>query len=111
MTFLRIQKIDESKSLITFEEITTGIKAQLMKEQVYKAMQNLQYWRKDINATNFTSMLYVLLSKADDRNKLKIFVGFPEEAVCWLLWYTNKEVSETTFFCKWLEELSNGNEN
>ena len=111
MTTLRIRKIDSSKSLITFEELTTGVKAQLMKESVHKAMQNLYYWRKDIGATNFTSMLFHFLSKADDKNKMKIFVGFPEEAICYLLWYTNREVSEATFFCKWFQELENGNEN
>jgi len=111
MTTLIIRKIESSKNLICFEELTTGMKAQLMKENMHRAMENLYYWRKDICATNFCSMLFNLLCKADDRNKMKIFVGFPEETICYLLWYTNREVSEATFFCKWLEELKNGNEN
>lgn len=102
MTTLRIEKLDESDNLISFQEITTGVKAQIMKDNFIQAIQRLYFWRKDICQTNFTSMLYILLNKADDRNKMKIFVGFPEETIAYLLWYTNKEVSEATFFCKWL---------
>ena len=111
MTYLQINKIDSSENLITFEEITTGVKAQVMRENMYKAMENLYYWRRDLSATNFSSMLYTLLCKADDRNKMKIFVGFPEETICFLLWYTKQGISEPTFFCKWLKELKYGNKN
>lgn len=111
MTTLMIHKTNSSKNLICFEELTTGLKAQLMKENVYKAMQNLYFWQKNSDLTNFSSMLYQLLCKADDSNKLKIFVGFPEETVCFLLWYTNREESEQKFFDSWLKELNNGKEN
>jgi uncharacterized protein (DUF2461 family) len=108
MTNLMIHKTDSSKNLICFEEITTSIKVQLMKSSFLRAMKNLYYWRKDTYNTSFSLMLYTLINKADDTNKMKIFVGFPEETICYLLWYTNHEVTEKNFFDKWLKELNNG---
>lgn len=102
MTILRIKKIEESDNFITFKEIYTQTECQVERSKFVHAMKNLYYWRRDTFPSSFSDMLYQLLNKADDENKMKIFKGFPEATICYLLWYTNKDKSETTFFCTWL---------
>ena len=84
MTNLKIKKLEESKNLISFQEITTGIKVQVMREHFTEAVYNLKHWQDTINNPDFDSILYCLISKADDKNKLKFFVGFPEETIAYM---------------------------
>jgi len=99
MTDLRIKKLEESKNLISFEEITTGIKVQVMKDTFINAVNKLKYWRENLDTPGFDSILYYLISKADDRNKLKFFVGFPEETIAYILWYT--AINKKDFWGTW----------
>lgn len=117
MTALRIIEKGETKNMISFQECYSGLNVCLMKSEFILAFERFQIWRKNNFADNFASHVFRLLCKADDNNKLKIFVGFPAETSIYLLWYLSD--SEEKFFEKWSKveikepevELENGNEN
>lgn len=94
MTLLKLVKTSETKNFINFEEFESGLKICLMKEKFNIVLQRFIRWRNNPTETNFTTQLFNLICKADDRNKIKFLKGFPEEMVLWLLWYTHKEGEE-----------------
>lgn len=85
MTTLRIVKKGETKDTYTYKELFSGISATVDIQSLKEANSKLHYWRK--GASSFSAKLFDLLCKADDKNKLKIFIGFPEETIVFLLWY------------------------
>lgn len=94
MTFLKIIKTGETKSMLDFEELTSGIKICLMKSDFSTVLERFKNWRKDNFATNFTAQLFNLMCHADDVNKIKFLKGFPTETIIFLLWYTSKSGEE-----------------
>ena len=68
-------------------------------EYFINAVNKLKYWRENLDTPGFDSILYYLISKADDRNKLKFFVGFPEETIAYILWYT--AINKKDFWGTW----------
>lgn len=116
MTVLRIMERGETKNMISFQEIHTGLNLCLMKSEFILALERFKIWRNNNFADNFTSHVFRLLCKADDNNKAKILVGFPAETAIYLLWYLSE--SEEKFFEKWSKveikepevEFENGNE-
>lgn len=101
MTFLKIIKTGETKNMLNFEELTSGIKICLMKSDFSKVLERFKNWRNDNFATNFTAQLFNLMCHADDVNKIKFLKGFPTETTIFLLWYTSKGEEE------FLREYSN----
>ena len=71
MTVLRIVKTDETKNMIDFEELTSGIKICLMKSNFNLTLERFKFWRNNLTATNFTAQLFNLICHADDPNKIK----------------------------------------
>lgn len=101
MTNLTAIREDETLNMLGFTEAYTGKKFILMKENFNRAVKELQNWRDNQFADNFTAMLFRLICKADDENKKKILNGFPDEMFAYLLWY--KSTSEEEFFAEWLQ--------
>lgn len=99
MTGLVVIKESETLNMLNFSEAATGMKFCLMKEHFKKAVRELEYWRNDCQASNFTASLFRLICKADDKNKAKILKGFPDEMIAYLLWY--KSEKEEKFFAEW----------
>jgi 2-oxo-4-hydroxy-4-carboxy--5-ureidoimidazoline (OHCU) decarboxylase len=99
MTELMISKDSETLNMLGFQELVTGNKFILMKENFAKAVRELRYWQQNPTANNFHSMLYNLICKADERNKTKLLTGFPDEMTAYLLWY--KSTSSDDFFKEW----------
>ena len=90
MTFLKIIKTGETKNMLDFEELTSGMKICLMKSDFNRVLERFKNWRKDNYATNFTAQLFTLMCHADDMNKINFLKGFPTETTIFLLWYTSK---------------------
>lgn len=52
-----------------------------------EAVTQLFYWQHSLNVpTNFHSRLYELFQKADSKNKMRLSVGFPCEAMALHAW-------------------------
>ena len=99
MTQLKIIKMQETKSMIDFSECYSGLNICLMKSNFNRAFNRFKIWRNNQFGTDFTSELFRLACHADDNNKYKLLVGFPDEMVVYLLWY--KSESEEKFFEEW----------
>lgn len=54
-----------------------------------KAVVELYYWFYG-NGTNFHSMLYDLIEKADPQNRQNLRCGFPEEVAAFELWAASR---------------------
>ena len=90
-----VRKIDETKNTIDFLEIISNRKITLIKEDFEKAVKELNYWQQDRSASNFHSLLYNLICKADSLNSEKLLKGFPDEMVAYLLWCQSEVFDET----------------
>jgi len=99
MTGLKVSKLDETKSMLGFEELSTGNNFCLMKDDFNRALHHFKLWRRDLYATNFHSEFFRLVCHADDFNKQKLLKGFPAEMIVYLLWYTS--TSEDDFYKEW----------
>lgn len=99
MNELIIVKENETLNMLDFQELTTGKKYILMKENFAKAVKELAYWQQNPVANNFHSLLYRLICKADEQNSVKLLTGFPDEMTAYLLWY--KSTSSDDFFKEW----------
>ena len=51
-------------------------------------------YRSSNGADWFTIQLFTLFGKADEGNKARLALGFPEEYQAWLWWYEGKDGSE-----------------
>lgn len=103
MTELRIIKTNETKSMIDFQECYSGLNICLMKSNLIIAYQLFKNWLNNQYADNFHSELFRLACHADDHNKYRLLVGFPEEMVVYLLWYTSKNQDD---FFKFFENIN-----
>ncbi len=63
------------------------------------AIQELYYWQR-CDGTNFTSLLYTLISKADIGNRARLASAFPNEDLAFRLWKGAPD--EDVFFKYWL---------
>jgi len=66
-----------------------------LKDTIYR----LYYWQEDAYATNFTSLLFMLMQKADSGNFRRLSIGFPLEAEALMLWSASP--SSNDFFEAW----------
>lgn len=57
-----------------------------------QALLRLRYWRQ--GGTNFTSLLFSLISKSDPDNLERIALGFPFEVLVWQEWQASKDEIE-----------------
>lgn len=94
-----IFQIGETKNFLDFQELYSGIKICLNKSEFIKAVEDFKVWRQNLQATNFSSDLFRLMSHADPINMRKILTGFPVRASVYLLWYHSD--TEQEFYDKW----------
>jgi hypothetical protein len=71
--------------------------------KLHKAIEELYHWQRDDDASNFTSLLYTLISKADVRNTYRLADAFPDEYNAFMLWQTAPD--ENAFFKTWIKGL------
>ncbi len=64
-----------------------------------QAIQDLYYWQRR-DATDFKSLIYTLISKADIVNRAKLAGAFPLEYNAYILWHDSPDEDE--FFKDWL---------
>lgn len=95
-----LRQIQETKSFLVFEEMTTGARFDVQKVQLEKAVRELKNWQDNLFSSNFSAMLYNLICKADIDNKKKLLKGFPARMCAYILWYTSKDKEE--FYEKYL---------
>jgi hypothetical protein len=69
-----------------------------------EAIQELWYWLYGTSPSNFSSVLFSLISKADIENRARLQGAFPMEFNAWMLWQANE--NEIEFFKKWGVEVS-----
>lgn len=67
-------------------------------KDIKHAIAELYYWQYG-GGTNFTSMLFTLLQKADVTNRWKLEQVFLAEVTAWKMWCAAP--SQTEFFNKW----------
>lgn len=91
--------INETKNFLDFQELYSGVKICLNKSEFIKAVEDFKVWRENLQATNFSSDLFRLMSHADSINMKKILTGFPVRASVYLLWYHPD--TEEEFWQKW----------
>lgn len=91
--------INETKNFLDFLEINSKIKICVNKTDFIKAVEDFKVWRENLQATNFSSDLFRLMSHADSMNMIKILTGFPVRASVYLLWYHSD--TEEEFWRKW----------
>lgn len=94
-----IFQIGETKNFLDFQELYSGVKICLNKSEFIKAVEDFKVWRQNLQATNFSSDLFRLMSHADPINMRKILTGFPVRASVYLLWYHSD--TEQEFYDKW----------
>jgi hypothetical protein len=70
------------------------------KTELRRAIWELYYWQRLSDASNFTAILYTLISKADILNRAKLTMAFPYECVAYELW--QESLDENEFFKNWL---------
>lgn len=58
------------------------------------AVKELWYWQYGTNPTNFTSVLYTLIAKADLGNKARLETAFPMECEAFDLWQEAPDADE-----------------
>ena len=63
-----------------------------------QAVERLWYWQHGDNPTNFTSLLFTLMQKADAENFARLALAFPEESMAYKLWCASESSPE--FFRK-----------
>ncbi len=69
---------------------------------IREAVVELYQWQN--GGTNFTSMLYTLIQKADPRNQERISLAYPDEVVAFLMWQGSE--NEAEFFKSILADKS-----
>lgn len=108
ITEITVTKMFLSKNFV--ECIVDGKICNLDRSHLNWAIKEVERWQYG-NTTNFTSKLFELLSKADNLNKRKIFMGFPEETIAYLMWYTKvgfgKRYNEDREFFESMDKVLN----
>ena len=64
------------------------------KNALARALENLERWQSNPGGTNFSSILYGLMAKADNENFEKLFNGFPVRTTAYILWYWSIDKEE-----------------
>ena len=85
MLEMTVAEMKMTKSFV--ECVVDGKIYNLSKSYLLLAINEVKRWQYG-GATNFTAKLIGLIAKADSSNKRKIFKGFPEEVIAYLMWYT-----------------------
>lgn len=67
-----------------------------------RAIKELYFWQYGSNPTNFTAVLYALISKADMMNLFRLGVAFPAEVEAFRLWQNAQDAD--AFFKEWLKK-------
>lgn len=80
----------------------------MAKQTHAEAMQELWYWLYGTNPTNFSSILFDLISKSDMQNRARLHAAFPVEMNAWMLLQANE--NEIEFFKKWGIDVSKRSE-
>ena len=65
------------------------------------AIQELYFWQRSSNPTNFHARLYDLIGKADSHNRERLRAGFPEEVEAFERW--QRAENEKAFFEAWIK--------
>lgn len=91
---MQIFLTNETQNYWTFREFGKKETFDIPKEQLKQAFIHLNQWQKEPGATNFSSKLYDLMSKADGENFRKLFNGFPARTVAYCLWYCSTDKAE-----------------
>ncbi len=69
-------------------------------KSVRLAIQELYYWQRNDDASNFTALLYTLMTKADIGNRARLASAFPNQDMAFRLWHDAPDEDE--FFRDWL---------
>ena len=56
-----------------------------------EAVMQLFYWQYGSSRDNFSSILYMLMQKADSSNQAKFQRGFPNEFLAWQCWQRSED--------------------
>ncbi len=70
------------------------------KAELQHAIEELYYWQRVDHASNFTTILYTLISKADINNSMRLAYAFPAEWNAYRLWQDSPD--EEAFFKEWI---------
>jgi hypothetical protein len=87
-------------NLIKITEKITGRDFILSEAELQDAAEKLHFWLTNPMDTNFSTLLYSLIAKADDENFKKLLKGFPVRTITYLLWYTSGD--EQAFWDEYL---------
>lgn len=94
MELLKVTSLETTLNLVELE--IGRQKYCCMKDEVKHAFFEMQRYEKGDRTGNFTQMLIDLVAKADEFNKRKLLMSFPEVVGAYLVWYY-KEMGETKF--------------
>lgn len=72
------------------------------REDLRKAIKELWYWQYGTDPTNFTSVLYTLISKADGMNKARLRSAYPDECQAFAMWEHAPDAK--AFFREWISD-------
>ena len=85
-----IEKLAESKDLITYREIESGLTICLKREDLIAALRRFKLFRRVASHSDFYTNLFHLINLADRPNLLKFITGFPAESIIYILWRQSK---------------------
>jgi hypothetical protein len=71
----------------------------MVQHNYLQAVRELHFWQYGQNSFNFSSLLYVLMQKADSNNRVKLAIGFPVEYEAFCEW--SDAPSQDAFFEKY----------
>lgn len=95
-----LEKLNETKSFISFREVTTDTVIDVQKHLFERAVAELRHWDYHPEATNFSVALFNLIAKADMENSKKLLTGFPNRMAAYLLWMQSPDKDK--FYEKYL---------
>lgn len=84
----------ETKNFYVFKREGCSQTYDVDKKALARALENLERWQSNPGGTNFSSILYGLMAKADNENFEKLFNGFPVRTTAYILWYWSIDKEE-----------------
>lgn len=91
---IKITKEGETKNFHIFKKEGISHTYDVDKMALARALIELETWQNNPGATNFTSILYNLMAKADKENQEKLFNGFPVRTTAYILWFNSTDKKE-----------------
>ena len=71
----------------------------MIERKIQARRELMRFVASDKQYNNFTFLLYCLITKADQSNKLRLKTAFPEEVETWEEWQNSED--ENTLFALW----------